>query len=194
MKKTLYLAGFLTITSVLVTLIAYLGYYGTITTIEANRAKKIQDSIALLYNPDDGFIKNDDQADNSYQEKKYKIVSSVYEVLNSEGEIHAVIYDCTFQGRNGPMSALVAVDPYTDIITGVNFYNHGETPNLGEKYTRVDYILGGEETDYIGLVGQSIAGVEVDVIAGASTTSLGIDKMFVEIAVHYKTEEVHING
>lgn len=194
MKKTLYLAGFLTVTSVLVTLIAYLGYYGTIETIEANRAQKITDSIALLYNPEEGYKKNENQAPNSYQEKNYDLISAVYEVLNSDNEIHAVIYDCTFQGRNGPMSALVAVNPTTDIVVGVNFYSHSETPNLGEKYVRDVYIQGDEDLNYTGLIGQAISNVEADVIAGASTTWVGIDAMFVEIAKHYAAEEVHIDG
>lgn len=194
MKKTLYLTMFLTVTSVLVTLIAYLGYYGTIEKINANREQKITDSIALLYSVEEGYTKNNDQAENAYQEKNYDIVASVYEVFDTDNNLHALIYDCTFQGRNGPVSALVAVDPFNDVVVGVTFYDHGETPNLGEKYTRDDYILGDEDQDFQGLVGQSVLGVAVDVIAGASTTSNGIVDMFDEIAEHYKAEEVHIDG
>ena len=80
---------------------------------------------------------------------------------------------------------LIAVDPYTDVVMAVTFYNHIETPNIGEKYTRDDEISK--------LLGQSISNVVIDVIADASTTWSAIENMFNEVEKHYAEQEVHIN-
>ena len=89
---------------------------------------------------------------------------------------------------------MIAVDPYTDVVMAVTFYNHIETPNIGEKYTRDDFILGDEKLNYQGLVGQSVDYVDVDVIAGASTTWIAVRDMFDILTVHYEEQEVHIDG
>jgi len=193
MKKTLYFAFFLTITSVLVTGIAYLGYDLTAPIIAANRDQKIEDNIALLYSSDDGFEKNPDQEDNDYNEKSRKYtdnvsgnIGGIYEVLNTDSELEAIIYNVNAQGRNGLVYALIAVDPYTDEVVGVTYYLHGETPNIGEKHTREEAI--------VTLLGQYINDVVVDEIAGASVTWGAINEMFSIISAHYIDEEVHING
>ncbi len=189
MNKTLYFAVFLTVTAALVTAIAYLGYELTAPKIAENRDIKITNSIALLYSPDDGYTKNDDQPINFYQEldRKYSsVITGVYEVLDSDLEVHAIIYNVKAQGRNGLVNALIAIDPFNDTVVAVTYYEHGETPNIGEKYTRED------EIDK--LLGQTIPGVTVDVIAGASTTWIAIDEMFRMISTHYVDEEVHIDG
>jgi len=194
MKKTMYFAFFLSATAMIVTLITYVGYTLTAPIIEQNRIDKINNNIAILFDPEEGYIRNPEQKENSYQEKQYKGLSEVYEVLNSDGEIHALIYNLTSQGRNGPVQILIAVDPYTDVVMAVTFYNHIETPNIGEKYTRDDFILGDEKLNYQGLVGQSVDYVDVDVIAGASTTWIAVRDMFDILTVHYEEQEVHIDG
>lgn len=194
MKKTMYFAFFLSATAMIVTLITYVGYTLTAPIIEQNRIDKINNNIAILFDPEEGYIRNPEQKENSYQEKQYKGLSEVYEVLNSDGEIHALIYNLTSQGRNGPVQVLIAVDPYTDVVMAVTFYNHIETPNIGEKYTRDDFILGDEKLNYQGLVGQSVDYVDVDVIAGASTTWIAVRDMFDILTVHYEEQEVHIDG
>jgi|LGVF01.2.fsa_nt_gb Na+-transporting NADH:ubiquinone oxidoreductase subunit C len=193
MKKTLYFAFFLTVTAALVTGIAYLGYNWTEPIIAANRAKKIEENISLLYSSEDGFEKNPVQGDNDYNEKSRKYtdngsgnISGIYEVLNSNDVLEALIYNVDAQGRNGLVYALIAVDPYTDQVVGVTYYLHGETPNIGEKHTRDEAI----ET----LLGQVIGNVVVDEIAGASVTWGAINEMFSIINTHYSDEEVHING
>jgi len=194
MKKTMYFAFFLSATAMIVTLVTYVGYTLTAPIIEQNRIDKINNNIAILFDPEEGYIRNPEQKENSYQEKQYKGLSEVYEVLNSDGEIHALIYNLTSQGRNGPVQVLIAVDPYTDVVMAVTFYNHIETPNIGEKYTRDDFILGDEKLNYQGLVGQSVDYVDVDVIAGASTTWIAVRDMFDILTVHYEEQEVHIDG
>jgi len=194
MKKTMYFAFFLSATAMIVTLVTYVGYTLTAPIIEQNRIDKINNNIAILFDPEEGYIRNPEQKENSYQEKQYKGLSEVYEVLNSDGEIHALIYNLTSQGRNGPVQILIAVDPYTDVVMAVTFYNHIETPNIGEKYTRDDFILGDEKLNYQGLVGQSVDYVDVDVIAGASTTWIAVRDMFDILTVHYEEQEVHIDG
>jgi Na+-translocating ferredoxin:NAD+ oxidoreductase RnfG subunit len=194
MKKTMYFAFFLSATAMIVTLVTYVGYTLTAPIIEQNRIDKINNNIAILFDPEEGYIRNPEQKENSYQEKRYKGLSEVYEVLNSDGEIHALIYNLTSQGRNGPVQVLIAVDPYTDVVMAVTFYNHIETPNIGEKYTRDDFILGDEKLNYQGLVGQSVDYVDVDVIAGASTTWIAVRDMFDILTVHYEEQEVHIDG
>lgn len=193
MKKTLYFAFFLTITSALVTGIAFIGYNFTAPIIAVNRAQKIEENIALLYSIDDGFEKNLDQGDNDYNEKSRKYtdngsgnISGIYEVLDNNGDLEAIIYNVDAQGRNGLVYALIAVDPYTDEVVGVTYYLHGETPNIGEKHTREEAI----ET----LLGQYINEVVVDGITGASVTWGAINEMFDIISTHYIDEEVHING
>ena len=193
MKKILYFAFFLTVTASLVTGIAYLGFEITDPIIQENRAKKIADNIALLYSPDDGYSKNDSQEENTYNEKNRKYtdnssgnISGIYEVLDTDGELVAIIYNVNSQGRNGIVNALVAVDPYSDTVVGVTYYEHGETPNLGEKYTRPDAI----ET----LLGQGVDNVVVDQFSGATTTWNAINDMFNIIYTHYQDEEVHIDG
>ena len=193
MKKTIYFAVFLMVTAVLVTSIAYLGFQITDPIIQENRAKKITDNIALLYSPDDGYSKNDSQLDNTYNEKNRKYtdnpsgnISGIYEVLDTSGELVAIIYNVNSQGRNGIVNALIAVDPRLDTVVGVTYYEHGETPNLGERYTR--------EEEYSKLLGQVVGSVSVDQISGATTTWNAINDMFSIINYHYQDEEVHING
>jgi Na+-transporting NADH:ubiquinone oxidoreductase subunit C len=193
MKKILYFAVFLMVTSAFVTGVAYLGYDLTDDIILENRNQKITDNIALLYSPEDGYQKNDTQLDNAYNEKNRKYtdnpsgnISGVYEVLDSENNLVAIIYNVNAQGRNGIVNALISVDPYTDSVVGVTYYEHGETPNLGEKYTREDAI--------VKLLDQTITEVEVDLIVGATTTWGAINDMFHIIGIHYTDEEVHING
>ncbi len=185
MLKTLYFAFFLGMTGVFVTVVAYLGFTLTDPYIQENRITAINNNIAILYNPDDGYHRNEFQADNAYQEKNYKLINAVYEVLDEDEEIFAVIYNVSAQGRNGIISALIAVNPYTDTVEAVTYYDHSETPNIGEKYTRDDAI--------ISLIGQSISDVEVDAIANATVTWTAISSMFDEVEIHYVQEEVHLN-
>lgn len=186
MKKIMFFAVFLSVTAMLVTGVAYLGYDLTAPIIANNRIETIDNNISLLFSKEDGFERNSAQAENSYLEKNYKAINEVYEVLDSEGNLHALIYNTSVQGRNGIIDALVAVDPYNDIVLGVSYYSHTETPNIGEVYTR--------DVEVAKLVGQPLGGVEVDVISGASTTWASIMTMFENINLHYNTEEVHIDG
>ena len=186
MKKTVYFAFFLMMTGILVSAIAYGGYEFTKPIIDANTADRIDESISLLYSADDGFKRNDKQEINKYQELSEDNITGVYEVLDDNGDIYAIIYNVNAQGRNGLVFALVAVDPFTNTVVGVTYYDHAETPNLGERYTR--------DEEIVKLIGQSIDDVTVDVIAGASTTWGAIDKMFNEIERHYIEQEVHIDG
>lgn len=186
--KIVYFALFLMITASFVTAVAFVGYNITAPVIEANNVERIETNIAILYSPDDGFTRNEDQEDNSYNEKKkgYEVINAVYEVLDSEGNVHVVIYNVTTQGRNGFVSALIAVNPYNDTIEAVTYYKHGETPNIGEKYTRDDAISK--------LIGQNVDTVEVDLIVGATTTWGAVNEMFEILKLHYNQEEVHIDG
>jgi len=187
MIKTLYYAAYLAILGMLVTFIAIVGYNETAPIIEQNRIDTINKNIALLYSVEDGFKRSDNDNDNLYLHKNYDVILDIYEVLDGDDNLHVIIYNVSAQGRNGMVSALIAVNPYTDVVEAVTYYDHGETPNIGEKYTREDEISK--------LLGQSVASnVEVDVIANASTTWLAIEEMFNTIEIHYEQEEVHIDG
>ena len=187
MNKILYYAIFLSVTAMLVTAIAYVGYAITNPVIQQNTINKINENIAILFDPAEGYTRNDDQAENTYREKDstYKEVQAIYEVLDKDGNLHALIYDMAVQGRNAIIYTLVAVDPYTDTIIGVAYYDHGETPNIGERYTR--------EEESIKLVGQSVDDVDVDLIAGATTTWTSLETMFDLLWNHYN-KEVDIDG
>ena len=189
MKKTIYFAVYLMALGSFVTLVAWFGYNFTAPIIEENKNIRIATNIALLYSPDDGYTKNDDQEYNKYRQlsREYSdVINDIYEVLDSNGDIYVVIYNVTTQGRNGPVSALIAINPYTDTVVDVTYYAHTETPNLGERYTRDEEIEN--------LLGQTIGNVEVDVIAGASTTWVAVNAMFERIYIHYNAEGVHIDG
>jgi len=189
MKKAFFYSAYLAILGMLVTAIAYGGYELTAPVIEANKIQTIEDNIALLYSPEDGFSRNENQPDNAYQQdrKGYEAILDIYEVLDGDGNLHVLIYNVSAQGRNGMVSALIAVNPYTDLVEAVTYYDHSETPNIGEKYTREDEISK--------LIGQSVAvDVVVDVIADASTTWIAIEEMFNAIETHYDEQEVHIDG
>ncbi len=193
MKKILYYAVFLMVTSGLVTGIAYLGYDFTYPYIEANRIKKIDENIALLYSSEDGFKKNSNQGENAYNELNRKYtdnasgnISGIYEVLDANDDLVAIIYNVNSQGRNGIMYALISVDPYTDEVLNVVYYSHKETPDRGERYT--------EENEVSKLTGEIVGSVEVDMISGATTTWNAINDMFNIIDTHYSDEEVHIDG
>ena len=186
MKKTIYFAAYLMILGMAVTGIAYAGFTFTEKFINANTEKRINESIALLYSPEDGYKRNESQEYNKYREAEEKYIDAIYEVLDSDDTLVAVIYDISVQGRNAVINTLVAVDPYTDTIVGVTYYNHAETPNLGEKYTRQ------EEIDK--LIGQTIDDIVVDKYAGASTTWGALVLMYSEITSHYNEREVHIDG
>lgn len=193
MKKILYFAVFLMITSGLVTGVAILGHEFTQPYIKANREKKINDSIALLYSPEEGYKRNADQGDNDYNELNRKYtdnssgnISGIYEVLDSNDDLVAILYNVNSQGRNGMMFAIIAVDPYSDEVLNVVYYSHSETPDRGERYAR--------EEEVSKLSGEVIGGVEVDMIAGATTTWNAINDMFNIITLHYEDEEVHIGG
>jgi Na+-transporting NADH:ubiquinone oxidoreductase subunit C len=187
MNKTIYFAIFLSVTAMLVTAIAYLGYNWTAPIIEENTIKKINDNIALLYNPEDGYTRNENQQDNKYRENDsaYKTVDSIYEVLDRDGELVVVIYDMAVQGRNDIIHALVAVNPYTDTVEAITYYDHAETPNIGEKYTR--------EEESSKLIGQTIGNVTIDALAGATTTWTSLNTMFENLATHYDQEGVHVD-
>lgn len=186
MNKTLYFAVFLGVTAMIVTLVAYLGYHFTAPIIEANTNEKIRINIELLYNPEEGYTRNPDQAGNAYRQDgpAYKEISDIYEVLDADGNLYAVIYDMAVQGRNDIINALVAVNPYTGEVEAVTYYKHGETPNIGERYTRDEEITK--------LIGQSVDSVQVDALAGATTTWTAINVMFDKIKEHYNNEEVAV--
>lgn len=187
MKKALFFALYLSVLGMIVTVVASLGYDLTAPIIEANKIQTIEDNIAILYSPEDGYTRNENQADNAYRQLNYDVILDIYEVLDADGKLHVLIYNVTAQGRNGMVSALIAINPYNDQVEAVTYYDHGETPNIGEKYTRDDEISK--------LIGQTVStDVEVDVIANASTTWLAIEAMFNEIELHYRQEEVHIDG
>lgn len=186
MKQTAYFAIYLAVLGMIVTLIASLGYNYTQPIIEANTNQKISENIARLFDPEEGFKKNDNQADNKYRQdsSEYSYISDIYEVLDENDDLFALIYDLNIQGRNDVIYALVAVDPFTETIIGVTYYDHGETPNLGERYTR------DEEIEK--LVGQSIADVDVDLLSGATTTWNALETMYDLLYDHY-SKEVNIN-
>ena len=188
MKKTLYFAAFLSITAMLVTAVAYIGYNWAEPLIAQNRIDTIDNSIALLFSAEDGYVRNPDQLENSYLEKNYKPINEIYEVLDSNNEIYVLIYNVSVQGRNGMIDALIAVNPYTDIVVAVSYYSHSETPNIGEVYTR--------DVEITKLIGQSIFDVTVDDLTGATaaTTQGAILTMFDELSTHYNAEGVHIDG
>ena len=187
--KPLYYAIYLAVLGMIVTLVAFVGYNFTEPIIVENRNNKINNNIALIYSPEEGYSRNEDQVENAYQEKRkgYEAISAVYEVLDSDGNLHALIYNCSSQGRNGMVSVLVAVNPYTDTVEAVVYYDHAETPNIGEKYTR--------EEEVSKLIGQTVStDVTIDVISGASTTWIAIEDVFNTIEKHYAEQEVHIDG
>lgn len=189
MLKSLYFAGYLAVLGVIVTVIAYVGFNITNPVIIRNRNEKIENNIAILYSADDGYSRNEDQLDNAYQQdrKGYEAILDIYEVLDGNGELHALIYNCSAQGKNGMVSALIAINPYTDKIEAVTYYDHSETPNIGERYTR------DEEIEK--LIGQSVAiDVEVDAILNATTTWRAIEAIFNTLESHYSEQEVHIDG
>lgn len=193
MKKILYFAFFLMVTSGLVTGIAVIGYEWTLPYIEANRENAINESIALLYAPEDGYKRNSAQGENDYNELNRKYtdnssgnISGIYEVLDANDDLVAILYNVNSQGRNGIMYAIIAVDPYTDSVISVVYYSHQETPDRGERYAR--------EEETVKLEGAIIGSVEVDMIAGATTTWNAINDMFNIITIHYSDEEVHIDG
>jgi Na+-transporting NADH:ubiquinone oxidoreductase subunit C len=187
MKKTFYFAAYLSILGMLVTAVGIFGNSVTEPIIERNRIETIESNIAILYSPEDGYTRNTNQEENSYRQLNYKTILDIYEVLDSDGNLHVLIYNVSAQGRNGMVSALIAVNPYTDLVEAVTYYDHGETPNIGEKYTREEHINT--------LIGQSVAvDVEVDVIANASTTWIAIEEMFNSIETHFDQEGVHIDG
>lgn len=197
--KTAYFAIFLGVTAVLVTAIAYVGFYITNPIIEQNNIDRINNNIALLFSKEDGFFPNEElDSPSKYQIKAYKYITDVYEVLNEDGDVQAVIYNVWAQGKGGAVNALVAIDPYTDTIVSVIYYKHGETPNIGEKHTRESYenpdgTIAGIEP----LLGQQLIDNEevfVEEIAGATITWGAIKDIFDYVTEHYFEEEVHIDG
>lgn len=195
--KTIYFALFLFVTVVFVTVVGYIGFSITNPIIEQNNIDRINDNIALLFSVEDGYVSNLDLDSNSkYAVKNYKYVIDIYEVLNSDGDVHAVIYNVWAQGRNDKVNALIAIDPYTDIVLGVVYYKHGETPNIGEKHTREIYEpLNGEVAGIEPLLGQSVVDeVYVPEISGATVTWGAINEIFAQVKTHYQAEEVHIDG
>jgi Na+-transporting NADH:ubiquinone oxidoreductase subunit C len=184
-KQPLFFAAYLAVLGMLVTVIAYVGYNLKQPIVDANRQQKIKDNVALLYAEEDGYVTNLDLPVNSYQELSYDLIDAVYEV-SKDGELYAIIYDMQTLGRNGIINALVAVNPYTDTIDAVVYYNHTETPNLGEVYTR--------DVRIAEVVGDNVENVEFDAMSGATTTWNALVLLYNEIATHYDQEEVHIDG
>jgi len=185
--KVVYFAFYLAVLGMLVTSVAAIGYNATAPKIEQNKIDTINSNIALLYSSEDGYTRNENQIDNKYLQSQYDLINDIYEVLDSDGNLFVVIYNVSAQGRNGMVSALVAINPYADTVEAVTYYDHSETPNLGEKYTR--------EEEINKLIGQSVAeDVYVDLISSASVTWGAIEAMFNEIETHYAEQGVHIDG
>jgi len=187
MKQTIYFAVYLAILGALVTAIAYFGYSNLQPIIDANTQQKIDDNIALLFDPAD-YHQNPDFNTQSFNidNPSYPLIDAIYQVLDSNDNTYAYIYDMHVQGRNDVIHALIAVDPYTDTILGVAYYQQSETPNIGEKYMRQDAI----DT----LIGQPVTNVVVDAYAEATTTWNALNTMYTALADHYTKEGVHIDG
>ncbi|MGE4319997.1 MAG: FMN-binding protein [Acholeplasmataceae bacterium] len=187
MNKALFFAGYLAILGMFVTAVAYVGYNYTKPIIDENTRIKIQENIALLFDPAEGYKPNENQESNKYRQDsgEYSAIADIYEVLDANDQLYALVYDMQVQGRNDVIHALVAVDPYQSTILGVVYYDHSETPNIGEKYTR--------PVEIEKLIGQNVSDVEVDFIAGATTTWTALENMYDKLYDHY-SKEVHING
>lgn len=184
-KQPLYFAGYLAALGMLVTGVAILGYNTAAPVIEQNRQEKIIENVSILFSKEDGFETNLELGDNAYQKKNYDLVDDVYEVYK-DGSLYAIIYDMQTAGRNGTINALVAVDPYEDVIIDAVYYNHAETPGKGSLYA--------EDPELSKVVGDDVLQVEFDSIASVSTTYNALRIMYDAITEHYTNEEVHING
>jgi len=187
MGKILYFSVYLMILGMLVTAVAYVGYHYTEPIIVANTQAKITENIALLFNPDDGYHPNENQEDNKYHQNnsEYPAITDIYEVLDVNDDLFALVYDMQIQGRNDVIHALVAVELDTSTIVGVAYYQHAETPNLGARYMLEDEVNK--------LIGQSVSDVQVDLLAGSTTTWTALETMYQKLYEHY-SKEVQVNG
>lgn len=184
-KQPLFFAAYLAILGMVVTSVAIAGYNLAAPRVKQNRIDKINETVALLFSVEDGYTTNLELGDNAYQKKNYDLVDDVYEVYK-DGSLYAVIYDMQTAGRNGVINALVAVDPYDDVIIGAVYYSHSETPGKGSLYA--------DEPEISKIIGDSVLQVEFDSISSVSTTYNALRVMYDAITEHYINEEVHIDG
>jgi Na+-translocating ferredoxin:NAD+ oxidoreductase RnfG subunit len=181
--KVLKLALFLGILSVFITGVSIVAYSYTAPIIEQNKIDKINTAIALLFNPEE-YSRN--ETPRNYFVENYDYITGVYEVVDQEGELEAIIYDTSVYGKGGDILTLIAVDPFNDTIIDVVYYTHSETPGIGALYT--------EDEARLKLQGQSVDNIYVDAIVGATITWTALDTMVQDVMLHYNQEGVHIDG
>jgi len=180
MKKTLYYALFLAATAILSTVLMFLVNDLTQPVIIDKQVKLIEENIGLIYSAEEGYKRNPEQIKNKYKEIDYDGIKEIYEVLDSEGAVYSHIYNVEVAGKNDVIKMLVAVSNGT--IDRVVYYQHAETKNLGEVYTREDVAAQ--------FIGMPIANSSVDMIAGASTTGRAVDLALDIVENHYNKEGV----
>jgi len=116
----------------------------------------------------------------------------VYLVKDKQGELKQVILPIYGKGLWSTMYGFVALNGDLKTISGLTYYEHGETPGLGgevdnpkwKKQWHGKQVWRGESTDAMLAVGvaKGIATTEnlpymVDGLSGATITSRGVDRM-----------------
>lgn len=181
MKSTIHYALFLAVTAILSTALMFAVNGLTEPVIEEKQVKLIEENISKIYSADEGFKRNSNQITNAFNELDYAGIKEIYEVLDSNDNTFAHIYNVEVAGKNDVIKLLVAVNG-DEIIDRVVYYSHAETKNLGEVYTRDE-----ESSKFIGM---PLVDSQVDMISGASTTGRAIDLALDIVEEHYQKEGV----
>lgn len=114
--------------------------------------------------------------------------SMFYVVMAEDGEtVSSYVLPIRGAGLWGMMYGLLALDSDGQTITGLNFYEHSETPGLGGEIQNPRWISNFEGKQAVDSQGNIEIRVtknanpqnnEVDALSGATITSNGVDKTF----------------
>ena len=107
-------------------------------------------------------------------------------ILRKDGDIHLVVLPVRGIGYQSMLYAYLAINADGNTITGLTFYEQGETPGIGARILEPDWLAlwpGKQLTDETGEIrisvvrGEAVGPYEVDGFSGATRTGNGVSNM-----------------
>jgi Na+-translocating ferredoxin:NAD+ oxidoreductase RnfG subunit len=177
MKKSLYLAFFLSVVAGLSALLITAMFDYASPILAERQQKLIDDSLSTMYRD----VEYSESVFNEYTFDEESTVEELYEV-HSASEVIGYVYQTSKLGRNADITMLIAVDIETSSVLDVVYLAQAETKGIGDRILSESYVDS--------ILGQTADNVEVDLIAGATYSSRAVKEMVEEAMAHYATNRV----
>jgi Na+-transporting NADH:ubiquinone oxidoreductase subunit C len=119
--------------------------------------------------------------------KRRENYAVVYLVKDGAGKVNVAILPIWGVGYQSALYGYLAVDPHSNEILAIKFYEHGETPGLGSRIQDPDwealwpgkraYDDSGAVSIHVGDRSGGDSASRVDAVSGATRTSMGVNGM-----------------